>query len=117
MLAVVAAFVMAVHGASAPFAHAAQPGMVMVICADGVEKTVVIDRAGNPAPASEHEPCDWVCQFCPVAQADTGLLHSWTHAVPMHPATKAFSNKESIVRATRRGQRRAPRGLPSEDAV
>lgn len=115
LLVLVAVFVMVAQGPFAPASHAAQPGLIMVICSDGVEKTVVIDSAGNPMPASEHEDCDWACRRCVVSQSDSGLPAVWFRADPTSPTTEALSDGGSTVRATRRWQHCAPRGPPSED--
>lgn len=72
VLAVVAALMLAAGGAGARHASAtgAEPGFVMVICSDGVAKTVVLDREGNPVEPSGESACLGLCLCCTVPEGD-----------------------------------------------
>lgn len=72
VLAVVAALMLAAGGVGVRHASAAgaEPGFVMVICSDGVAKTVVLDGEGNPVEPSGEDACLGLCLCCTLPESD-----------------------------------------------
>jgi hypothetical protein len=80
LLTAIAALMLATGGANAAPDH--RPGdaggFVMVICADGVAKTVVFDHAGDPVETPDGQICDDRCVCCTVSASDPLLPAPFT---------------------------------------
>lgn len=116
VLAIVAAMVMALSGGFPSGAQAAgfAGGVVTVICADGVAKTVILDAEGNPMSPSGAEVCAEAC------------LCGATPGVALSPEAQGVVSRSgemagmpwptaTAVLLFERGRCAAPRGPPSED--
>ena len=112
-----AALVLAVSGATPVGAqpHGDRLGEVMVICADGEARTVLLGGDGAPVAPSEDELCAGLCLCCPVAAAP-GLPPVAPRAAYLDGATaKAPDSASAPVLAFERGRIAVPRGPPSKD--
>lgn len=109
LIAVAAALLIAAGGAvpGRALAGAADPGLVMVICSDGVAKTVVIDRDGNPAEPSDTGTCADPCVFCTAADTDALWSSAGTPGVWDAAMSAAAFQKTP---ATLSSERRCPTG-------
>ena len=112
ILAVIVALMLAAGGASPGRAQAdgAEPGFVMVICADGVAKTVVADSAANPVEPSDEAACAGSCLCCTLPEShalspDVGAPLGWDAVATagVFPMTRAALPSESRGRPDARG--------------
>jgi hypothetical protein len=117
LLTVIAALMLASGAANAERVHrgAADSGFVMVICSDGVAKTVVFDSTGNPVETSDEEVCVGQCACCTVPESDglppyTPTATMW---VPLVTA-EVFRNELASLRSEC-GPRPNARGPPLEE--
>jgi hypothetical protein len=108
---------LAAGGAGARHAEAAGagPGFVMVICSDGVAKTVVLDREGNPVEPSGESACLGLCLCCTVPESDalSPGAQAWAFWDPV-AGVEVFTIKPARLRSETARSPQA-RGPPSEE--
>lgn len=111
VLTMVAGGILPAHAGAA----GAEPGLVMVICSDGVAKTVRVDGAGMPVEAPAGRECVSPCLGClPAAEGDavvaaSGMTAGWAAAATVAFFPPAPSTPRSGVMQDPRA-----RGPPSE---
>jgi hypothetical protein len=116
-MAVLAVLMLAAGGAGVIRADAAGavPGIMMVICSDGVAKTIVLDAEGNPIETSDEEACPGHGPCCTLAQSDALSPVAPVRAVWEPVATVAVFHPEFAILRSETTRHPKARGPPSKE--
>lgn len=114
-----AALLMALGVASPGIArpHAADHGTAVVICSDGVAKTVYLDDDGNPVEPSGDEDCAGFCACCPPLASFAALPPAAAAERSARHAIRLVFPTADRVRPFDRRHRPVPRGPPPEETA